>query len=509
MAGHPVYRLPARAGRAASATATHDPIEYKLPITLVHVHGTVTTTTSDLDAGAKRVEQQATIEIDVVADPHSHLELRPPADAGWQDRQVGLALMTDGRLTSAGAEVVDRSGERIKAVVSLGATAAGGLLALGATPLLAGAAAVGAAALGTLALHGAIEELGADGTSGTAVDPQQQTPAPDPVLCPADFGIRSEFGTEHPADQLLLTAYRFALVRLTAELAMTAADPNKSPITKAELVRGLSVVLARTRAEAELVEARYDAWLHSKEHTRVVVVDRRLPATGVPDSKTFRTAIRNGRAAPKPLWWHTATTLRTMVTIDYLDGPLEAPTKLVPPAGSIVYRPPRAARLTTWKIVDSTSTATQLDAEVIRRDRILVTVPGTERTIGVLTGKKAGKVKLGFDLSGALTSLDVSTSGAAAGKAEALSAVPGAIEQALASGQAIGGAFDPRQLELQRLERDVKIAESNAKLKGPADPDPALKKLQDRLSVAQLEARIAASEYVSANPSQATIIVSP
>jgi hypothetical protein len=207
------------------------------------------------------------------------------------------------------------------------------------------------------------------------------------------------------------------------------------------------------------------------------------------------------------MWWDTATTLRTMVSIDYLDDAPGEPTELPPPTGSIVYRPPRPARLTTWKIVDGGSTTTNLDAEVVRRDRILVTVPGTERTIVVMTGKKAGKVKVGLDLSGALTSVEVSTSAAAAGKAESLSAIPATIEQALASGKAIGGAFDPRQLELDRLEREVKIAESNAKLKGPADPDPTLKDLRDRLAVAQLEAQLAAAEYLTSNPSQATIIV--
>lgn len=501
----PVYRLPAWAGRAAATI--DDPVAYRLPITLVHVHGSVTTTTSDLEPGAQRVERQATIDIDVVADPRCLLELRPPADTGWQDRQVGLVLMTDGRLTSAGGEVVDRSGERIKAVVSLGATAAGGLLALGATPLLAGAVAIGTAALGTLALRTAIEELDFDGTSGTEQDSQQKKDLPGLKLRSADFGIRAEFGTDHPADEVLLTAYRFALVRLTAELATTAADPAMSATTKAQLVSSLGVVLAQTRAEAKLVEARYDAWLRSKERTEVIVVDRRFPATGVPSSKAFRTAIRNGPGPSKPLWWDAATTLRTMVSIDYLDDPPGAPAELPPPAGSIVYRPPRPARLTTWKLVDRAGPTGKLAAEVVRRDHILVTVPGTERTIGVMTGKKAGKVKLGLDVSGALTSIDVSTSGSAARKAESLSAIPGTIEQGLTSGKAIGGAFDARQLQLQRLERDVKIAEANAELKGPADPDPALKELRDRLAVAQLEAEVAAAEYVTSNPSQATIIV--
>lgn len=497
------YRLPVPVSRGRTATEARDPIVYRLATTVVHVRGTVTTTTSELDSVNERVERSATIDLDVMADPNSRYEIHPPVGTGWQDRQLNLALLTDGRLSGVGAEVVDRSGERLKAVVSLGATAAGGLLALGASPLAAGAAAVAAAAFTAIATGGAIDEVPAGGGADTQPVPQTAALIVDPEV----FGIRPEFRAEHPADHALLVAYRFALLRLTAELAQTAIEPDRSPTLRAEHVRHLSTVLKRTRAEASQVEARYEAWLRSKERTQLEAVDLWLQANQIPTGEALRSAIRNRTSASGRTWWRIAVTLRTMVSIDYLDQLHKRTTELSVPAGSIVYRPPRPATLTTWEIVENATTPSGLEAKVVRCDRILVTAPGTEQTITVTSDKNAGKIKAELSPSGALTALDVSATSASAQKAAALSEVPGVAEQALSSGKAIGGAFDPKQIQLQQLERDLKIAEAKAKLKGPADPDATLKQLQDQLAVAQLEARLAAAEYVTANPSQATIIV--
>jgi len=501
----PRYRLPIPEGPGRAATEARDPIAYRLATTVVHVRGTVTTTTTELDPGNKRVERAATIDLDVTADPNSRYEIHPPAGTGWQDRQLNLALLTDGRLSGIGSEVVNRSGERLKAVVSLGATAAGGLLALGASPLAAGAAAVAAAAFTAIATAGSIDELPAAG--GADAQPAPQAGAL--ILDPEALGIRPEFNAEHPADHALLVAYRFALLRLTAEFAQTAIGPNQSPTLRAQLMNSLSTVLKRTRDEASQVEARYEAWLRSKERAQVETVDLWLDVNQIPTGEALHSAIRNRTSTSGPTWWRIAATLRTMVSIDYLDPLHKRTTKLSVPAGSVVYRPPRPATLTTWQIVENATTPSGLEAKVVRRDRMLVTAPGTEQTITVTSDKKAGKIKAELDPSGALTALDVSATSASAQNAAALSAMPGVAEQALASGKAIGGAFDPKQIQLQQLERDLKIAEAKAKLKGPADPDPTLKQLQDRLAVAQLEARLAAAEYVTANPSQATIIVQP
>ena len=51
------------------------------------------------------------------------------------------------------------------------------------------------------------------------------------------------------------------------------------------------------------------------------------------------------------------------------------------------------------------------------------------------------------------------------------------------------------------------MAEANANLKGPADPDPKLEELREELAVAQLEARLEAADLVRSNPTTATLIV--
>lgn len=102
-----------------------DPLGYRLPISFVRITGTQKTITTDLDIDQRRVDRQGVIEMDVVADPASRCELSPPDGAGWESRQITLALLPDSRLATLGAETIDERGSRLKAVVSLGGGLAG------------------------------------------------------------------------------------------------------------------------------------------------------------------------------------------------------------------------------------------------------------------------------------------------------------------------------------------------------------------------------------------------
>ncbi len=485
-------------------------IDYRLPVTIVRIQGTRTTTTSSLDTGdkPKKVERQATTALDVVADPRLRFKLCSPVDSGWKDRQLSLALMTDGRLATASAEVTDRSGERIKAVATIGAAVAGGLVAVGATPLVAGLGLAAAAGAAYTAMG--IEELDLEG----ALLEEEETKAPPgkPKLpSAADLGIRPAFKAAHRADFELLYAYRLALLQLAGEHAVLVRSAA-SPATKAEDLKAYNVVLASTRAEAQRVEARYEAWLQSKQEVDVDTVDLQLYATEVPTEKRLKEELREREATHTETWWRAVSALRTMVTIDYLDGePAPGAEPAVTPAavaaGSAVYRPPRPAMLKTWTILEPEGNSSSFRAELVRQDRILITVPGSERTVAVVADKNAGKVEVGFDPSGAITSLAVTTPGAKADRAVSLAALPAAVQGAVTAGGAAGEVFNPRALEAKRLKRELEIAEANAKLKGPADPDPKLKELREKLAVVELEARLATAEMLSANPSAATIMV--
>lgn len=481
-------------------------VAYRLAVTVVRIRGTRTRTTSELDGpGAEpRVEREATIDLDVVADAGAVYEIVLPAAADWADRQLSLVLEADGRLSSAGGAVTDRSGERLKAVVTVGAAVAGGLLALGASPLV-GAAAGLSAAVGGVALlsRKGIAELDRSGYAGSGIDEASG----DSSVSAEDLGIRPEFKVEHRADFELLYAYRRSLIELTAAHASTALGPA-TPATKAEQLKGFDAVLRSTRAEARLVEARYDAWLRSKELATVDTVDLWLSPAELPDEATLKAELRERDATHTEPWWEAATTLRTMVSIDYLDdaGPPSDKASLAGavPVGCLVYRPPRPAVLGTWRL--ERTDATGWKAVLVRQDRIMVTVPGSERTVAII-GPRGAKVDVGIDPTGALTSLAVTAQSARADRAATVAGLPGALQAGLASGTAVGGAFNAKAVELERLKRQVEIAEVRAKLKGPADPDPRLAELREKLAVADLEARLSAADLVRANPATATLIV--
>ncbi|WP_433167188.1 hypothetical protein [Kribbella sp. CA-247076] len=482
------------------AAVVAEPIAYRLPVTVVRIQGTRTTTTSSVDPTARpQVEREATVDVDVVADPRQTYELRAPADSGWQDRQLSLTLTTDGRLATAGAELTDRSGERLKAVVTIGAVVAGSLV-LGANPITAGA---GALVVAAGSLRRAIEELDSDGHSGTSQDDEEQVDEALPK--PEELGINPEYETDHPADHALLYAYRMALLRLTLEHATMAGRTGSLPGSVADALKQLDAILKSTRAEAKHVEARYDAWLKSKEtrDTKTIVLE--LYADQLPDEAAFHKQLLDGAGSTPPVWWKAMETVRTMATVDYLDGgTASAPSEAAIAAGSIVYRVPRPATLQTWSVVEKES---GYEATRATQDRILVTVPGSEQTIAVSSAKKEGKVEIGLDPSGALISLEVTSNSSAARRAETVAGLPAVVKDALTTGGELAATFDPTQRELQRLERELKIAEANAKLKGPADPDPRLTELQDKLAVAELEARLAAAELIRSDPSRATIVV--
>lgn len=499
-------------------------IDYRLPVTVVRLTGTITTTTDKLKPpeSERAVVVEASATLDVRADDRATCTLVVP-ERSMAQLELTLKLLPDGRMASSAGELDDQSASALAAALTVGVSTTSSLL-----PLLGGAGVpgvIGAVAAGALTgaaaglrIFGALPLTDVDlaaileGAQGqqAAADPGQPR---RPTL--AEVGIDARFAVAQPATAQVLHAYRVALLYLASAHASAAEHAHADPLNGADRLRALDRALRSSREEAARTEEIYRAWRLSQVTSEVQKVDEQLYVDDLPTDDQLHDALTAPPAGDDvPRWWRVASRLRLAVTCQPTGELPDTGTRRSPYTdeqhddGTVVHRRPRAAKVTTWRLSRADGGTWRRDIE--RVDWMLVTLPVDRGVIRLPLGSDDdAKLTVDFDASGAITSVTASATGGGAAAAQTLSTLPGTVATAMKSGADIAAQLGPAA-RAAGLKARIEEEEMRAKLDGLLNPAPdSLAKLRKELKQAEIEARLAVARRLVSDPSGAIVVTTP
>ena len=503
-------------------------LTYRPAVTVVRFSGDRTTTTDTLAPPDSRVtvKRAGTATIVVRADPRQAYSIQVPT-VKVDTLKATLTLLEDGRLSGSSATYDDRSADVMGAVIKTGVAAGALALSLGAPPvgIALGAVAAGAAAavgsggagfnVAAIAATGAAAPAQTDEYAPAPADGETTEPEPVKVPTPEELGIDAEFNADMPADHERLYRYRLALLQLTLAHTFAASDALTDTGSAQTRLKQLDRILASTRAEASRAEDVYAVWRKSKQQTTTDHVDEQFFVDELPSTERLKHELREDLFDHDDArWWDVATRTGLMVTCD-LEDPNAQTRYLAAPAGTsfsdgtVVYRPPVPAKLTTWKLEPAKAGVGKWCATVTDTQWIQVTHPAVTSNIRIpLTSTGDAQVDLGFAASGALTSYSTDRSGPAGDRAQAIAALPADLAAAAKSGGELASSLSPATARVASLKQRVDEAEQRQKLNGLLNPAPDdFADLKTQLAEAELQARLAIATRTIQDPSSVFVAV--
>jgi hypothetical protein len=503
----------------------HLQIDYWLPITKVNVTGTVVKATSShgkatessgeptagaTDTDETQVPSKATpAVVSVVTRPDYSQGIRLSVPAGdWLERHANLGLLPDGRLSSADTSTQDDRGQGVKAALSLAALGAGAGAFAG--PLGAAIGAGAGLALGAgLAVGGdhreAVPRLSvmAEKPSGDSPGSTAE-PAHDKLKI---LNIKSGYVRHDHGEAQLLADLRTGEAQ--ARLAFAAAAHDSDTAGTDASLGALAQRLKLIRAELARSEALYQKWLDDHVTTTSTAYDEELEIGALPASANAREWLENPPERIAGPFHEACTALGIVVSCDftevhyYADTDGEAPAdddSDVPAAdGSICYRLLRPAVL---RVFAGSKNGGSLEERSTQR--ILVAMPGYERSVPAFDVREKQALSLSFDDTGALTSVSSDLTGGAANTASEVGDLPTGLKDAFDAGTDIAAPFTPAG-HAKAMKDQLDEINARAALSPAADP---LKSLKDQVAKAELQARLkVAGQLASGEASNAVVIL--
>lgn len=515
-------------------------VEYLLPVTLVTIAGTRTTVVNHVAASREVTTRAVQIGIEITADTASPQRLTVDP-AQWGRRSVSVSLAPDGRLTGVNSVFEDRSGERVKAALQVGAAAAGAVSPFTVTMGPLGAAVAAAAGLATAGMaysvQGAVSLYGLwrpempDAGRVPAEQAGQQGEAPQRPS-PKDLGIHPRYAQEFELEAEVLADLRWSQALLTARLAKVTGQPGALLDGKAlaRELSDLSKALRTVRASLAEADTAYASWVaeqatttHTDHYREVFTLDQ------LPTEQGLREAAQEGfvPARPKggPNWPGLFEDLRVAVSVDLLTDetgtgvPAHQLTEQAPrghshevaepPHGhmTVVYRRPQVAVITRWGIDRGPDGKYRLTPEQV--DRKVVVLPGAERVLPLLHGEDDRTVTAEYDADGLLTGASIDQTDARSKRAQVLGSAPGLVKDAFTTGAGLTQPWSAAD-RAAALKAEVELLEARTQLaqaRGPAAPTDPLQRLRDDLEEAELRARLVRAQTLIAEPTRSLYLL--
>lgn len=489
-------------------------IKYRLPVTVVRFGGQVTTTTDALlGRQGQTTTRTGTAVVEVRPDPRGERTLMLPESR--QDKmKLTLKLLADGRLAGAESSFDSQAGERLSAVLSAATATASALLpfaagagALGTAVTAAGAMAAAAAA--GIAVQAGSEEAHKALHKGIETGAQADSHGTDHAITPEKVGIHPKFERDHPAEYEALYRYRRALLLTSFAHAEAAGRAHRDPEGAVSILRNLDRALRSIRGEAARVEEVYALWRRSQCTSETAQVNVQLYIDQIPTTSRFLEEVQDRPAHHDDAdpWWPIATKLRLMVTCDLLSGKEPSQRSVHLPVGTVAYRQPQPARLTTWKLFRHDEAPSGWRADEERTEWALVSHRDATYAVRLAVPSGADEVlNVGFDETGGLTSFAADVTGAGAQRAQTIAGLPATLKDAAAAGAGLAASLSPATARISALKQQIDEAESRAKLQGLLNPTTDdLAELRKQLTEAELQARLALAQRIAQDPS--TVIV--
>lgn len=476
---------------------------YRLPITYVRVTGTRTQVVDALEA-KNSVTCKSVVTTETAADLLTSCEVTLNADA-LSTQQTTWNLTGDGRLL--GADVATTAEPLAAWTASLSAASA--VLAAG-SPLLAagppGWAALGMAA-GIVGVATHLKVRGLDAPDDPhPFEGSPALPAPPDNALPSDWGIHSQYASEHASEAIALANYRAALAEAAVKHAQAARASVLAPVPEEQeywlgQVGYFKRALMMTSIGSAVAEAAYETWKSGKLTTTSLDIDQWLRIDELPTPEELTEWAQD--PSPAGSSWHEVANrlgIAISVTLEEILGdnqklrlqkfePLASDEKLR-------HRPPRAATLEVWKLSkQSSGRGFELQRSEVRR--MSVAYPGNETVLSI-AGERGTKsaVAATFDESGALTKVTTESKDSALQRAHDVGGLQSALSAAAETGNDLRKAFSPPSLVERAAE--AKAAQELGLTTSPPDPH---KELKNQLAEQQLRAQLNIAQQIASSSS--------
>jgi hypothetical protein len=275
-----------------------------------------------------------------------------------------------------------------------------------------------------------------------------------------------------------------------ARLAFAAAAHGSDTADTDASLDALAQRLKLIRSELARSEALYQKWLDDHVTTTSTAYDEELEISALPTSADAQEWLDNAPQEDARPFYDACTALGIVVSCDftevhyYADTDKEAPDddSDVPAAdGSIRYRLLRPAVL---RVFAGKKNGGPLEEPSTQR--ILVAMPGYERSVPAFDVREKQSLSLSFDDTGALTSVSSDLTGGAANTASEVGDLPTGLKDAFDAGTDIAAPFTPAG-HAKAMKDQLDEINARAALAPAADP---LKSLEDQVAKAELQARL-------------------
>ena len=458
-------------------------LDYHLPVSVVRVSGTVTTT-KDTILDKTEVAPEAAMVLDVIG---QETVRTVKIDYGWlRDTGVAFELTDDGRLVSSAIESTGQAGKAVLAVAGIGGAIAG--VALGIPPgvLAAAAGAVGARLTHEGAdLAGALQNLLREVRVGEETDEKK---------------VEKAYEKAHPDVMALSKKYATLVLDLNTKIAASArelADAATASERAAALwrLRTYGQGLAASQSELERLKQHFKAWragtLTSRTDSRDYLLSLNLiRAAGVKVAKNGDVDFSNNPEARqvREVW----DELGLVVTIDPADG--EAAT--IPDTDNLILcRMPRRVRLNVYeKGDDKKASLIESKLHMVMDEMSVIKTVKLRRS---LWAKRSATLK--FSASGALIGYASTTTAAGAAFADTVQGIPAAVASSLEQSKKIYTEIDglrSRSLDqrLARVKKEVELKQQEQTRDGLLATDAThadLERLKQEASILEQRDKIA------------------
>jgi hypothetical protein len=362
-------------------------ITYHLPMSVVRISGTRTTTHDGCATQQPAPTTEASTSLLVVADPNATSQVQ--LHQGWfRQTQATLALTDDGRLSSASSDSQGEVGTLVKAVVSTAATVAG------------------AFAAGRSLFKSEVPEEPID-------------------------RAHTIYRTTHAVEAELLGTYTRAVVALETGLASHLEAMSNGVPTREELaeLHRIEVALGHARAQLERLETHYKVWRAAQ---RVAVVEKHQYDVPLDEAAqvtvTFdgRVNVPDSARESRKAWECLGVVVE--VRSEPTSGTPTRPTGL-PPFRGVHLRQPRSVQIKTWRRSDADPTR----AELVSVERKLVVDAASPRAWFTFNTSIWAKRKTATTVgaTGGLSTYEYSGDSVGAAIAKTLADVPGGVADGL------------------------------------------------------------------------------
>jgi hypothetical protein len=487
---------------------------YRLPLTYVRVTGTKRTLTDSLTETSE-VERTSTVTTEIGADLLTRCQVRLSPDSMATQKST-WKLLPDGRLTGADVATTTEPLAVWKASLAAGIsvlTAAGpALISMGPPGWIALAGAVGVAAAGTGISLGQLNLF----AHRLEPDPDADSHALPQTADPAEWDVHPRYVEQHPMAAETLATYRAALAAATAAHARyiyaaihAGHDDEGARGHWEKQLESVERGLASASVGARRAEAAYAQWRSEQVAINSIDVDERFRVDDLPD----RTELHNwaaGQDAGSKHWTQMAKDLRVAVSVslEAIPGDNQRLHRVEYQPGEdydkVRYRQPRPAVLEVWEVIPA-SPSTSSTAHTLHRvdvRRIFVAYPGNEAVLSLETGHDSNNaVAVGFDESGALTSITTEITDPSLQRAREISAILPTLTAAVEAGSGLRKALAPPSLVERAAE--AKAAQELGMVELPVDP---LRQLKDQLAEARLRAQLKLAEQLASSTSQPVMV---